>query len=390
MKKFAIFSYVKLGKQLKILFDKNTFDFEIKFFLDYDPTKWGLNQINDDWVEVISLWKFINYYDMKKVDGIIIPEMFESYIIEGLVSILKSKNITNIYIAPAHILSKGKLDNEDLRNIIIKYEEFNYLPYLEFHVCDHCNLNCNGCTHFSPLVNGEKFTDFLQFQKDINRLGELFTNINEIRILGGEPLLNPELYKYIEEVKKVFPHSFLHVVTNGLIIKNIDEKLMDTCKKAGVIFDISCYKPMWGEIEDIKLFLRDSGIKFRIEPPIINFHKILNLDGDSNKYMIYSNCIEKRCKMLYNGRISTCAMPFLIKYFNKYFNINILSGENDTIDIYNEELTVIEIIKKLNSPMDMCKNCSVPQDLCWSNKGSEKRIDDWIVNWNQQLEYDQY
>lgn len=27
------------------------------------------------------------------------------------------------------------------------------LDYVEFHLADHCNLNCRGCGHFSPIAD---------------------------------------------------------------------------------------------------------------------------------------------------------------------------------------------------------------------------------------------
>ncbi len=49
----------------------------------------------------------------------------------------------------------------------------NVLPKLETHLVDHCNLNCKGCSHFSPL-SSPNFADYNQFTKDLTRLSELF------------------------------------------------------------------------------------------------------------------------------------------------------------------------------------------------------------------------
>jgi ABC-2 type transport system ATP-binding protein len=47
-------------------------------------------------------------------------------------------------------------------------------PSLRFdvHLADHCNLNCKGCYHFSPLAP-EKFLDIEQYERDCTRLNEL-------------------------------------------------------------------------------------------------------------------------------------------------------------------------------------------------------------------------
>lgn len=64
----------------------------------------------------------------------------------------------------------------------------------ELHVCEQCNLKCRGCDNFSCLVKENNFYDINVFRKDLLRLKELFENhVERITLLGGEPLLNPEL-----------------------------------------------------------------------------------------------------------------------------------------------------------------------------------------------------
>lgn len=39
-------------------------------------------------------------------------------------------------------------------------------------IVDHCNLNCKGCGHFSPLAP-KSFLDIETFENDLRRLNEL-------------------------------------------------------------------------------------------------------------------------------------------------------------------------------------------------------------------------
>ncbi len=67
-------------------------------------------------------------------------------------------------------------------------------------MADHCNLNCKGCVHFSPLVRESVFPKLSDVERDFIRLREIIEYIDTIRILGGEPRLNPELSRYLEMV----------------------------------------------------------------------------------------------------------------------------------------------------------------------------------------------
>lgn len=46
------------------------------------------------------------------------------------------------------------------------------MPHIELHISDKCNLNCRGCTHFSPLYNeiGAVFEEKIDDIKKIKRL----------------------------------------------------------------------------------------------------------------------------------------------------------------------------------------------------------------------------
>ena len=87
-----------------------------------------------------------------------------------------------------------------------------------FSVATHCNLNCKGCAHFSPLSK-EEFPDFAEAERDFARLGELFHGkCSSISLMGGEPLLNPQIEDYCRMVRKYFPVGDVQIVTNGILL----------------------------------------------------------------------------------------------------------------------------------------------------------------------------
>ena len=80
------------------------------------------------------------------------------------------------------------------------------LQYIEVHLVDHCNLICDNCTYYSPYTPN-KFADFSQFQKDFTRLSEICMYIRQIKILGGEPLLNPDIAQFLHCARSLFPDA---------------------------------------------------------------------------------------------------------------------------------------------------------------------------------------
>jgi hypothetical protein len=63
----------------------------------------------------------------------------------------------------------------------------------EVSICDHCNLNCVSCEHFSPIAD-EVFLDIEQYKKNCGRLSELLDGeISWLHLMGGGPVLHPHL-----------------------------------------------------------------------------------------------------------------------------------------------------------------------------------------------------
>ena len=117
------------------------------------------------------------------------------------------------------------------------------LDYLELHLTDHCNLNCKGCSHFSPIAT-KWFAKLSDYRHDLERLSQLFFNIRKIRLLGGEPLLHPEVNAFIAATRQHFPLASVVLVTNGILLPTMDEDFWKCCQKNGVTIDMTIYPPV--------------------------------------------------------------------------------------------------------------------------------------------------
>jgi len=151
----------------------------------------------------------------KSIDLVLVAIKVGSFIIESLV---EQGNVRNLYMVRPDVLERkislfkdGQLNEQAL----IKGP---WLSYLEQDIVSHCNLKCDFCSHYCNAVSEPEFYDTIVFEKDMSRLAKLFSQINVIRILGGEPFLHPELPKFIEIARRYFPNSDLWVATNGLLV----------------------------------------------------------------------------------------------------------------------------------------------------------------------------
>ena len=105
------------------------------------------------------------------------------------------------------------------------------LLFFDIEVTEHCNLNCKGCDSLAPLA-GEEYLDIAECEKDLSRLSEISGGIvDHINILGGEPLLHPDIEKFVKLTRMYFPIGKIVIVTNGILLKSMKQKFWETCKE---------------------------------------------------------------------------------------------------------------------------------------------------------------
>ncbi|MBP2626285.1 MAG: Radical domain protein [Firmicutes bacterium] len=246
------------------------------------------------------------------------------------------------------------------------------LPYLEFHLTDHCNLNCKGCSHFCPIAD-ENNLIIDTFLRDMKRLSELFTTISKIRIMGGEPLLHPLVATFAEETRRFFPHSTICIVTNGILLPSMNCIFYETLQKNNVTLDISVYPIARDKMSSYILSALQYGIPINFTD-VFNFRKDLNASGDSDKYSTFKQCGNRFCTFLRDGKVFHCRIPALSSIANKKLGVNI-PGDS-YIDIHTNVLAA-DILEFLNRPSSACVYCTKATWFPW--EVSKRKEDEWIV-----------
>lgn len=329
--------------------------------------------------EEITFDDFLRLYKNGEISAIIIPKEYYLQYNVLLQNLIKGGVNLNDIFNGVRLDDNIRNNKDKLHSLITPMLSDSYLPYLEYHVLDHCNLNCKYCTHYSPLVDEPVFTDYNRLTNDLGKLKEKIDDIGVIRLLGGEPLLNPELPDYIEYTRRLYPHSIITVVSNGLIIDKISKELIRTMQKNVAFFHISYYPPIESKIDDIKKFLVDNNIGFTVSPKIDSFNKMQLLEPSNNEDFFY-DCVMGTCTCLHEGKISPCYVAFMTKYFNKAFAQNL--PEDEGIDLYDDSLTTEDLKLKLVYPLKRCLYCDAGSVEKWEIVGKKKNIEDWVITNN--------
>ncbi len=320
---------------------------------------------------ILNYEQFIALYHKKVIDKIIFPrEVYRRQ--RKILNYLRGQGISI-----RDVLIANRLNNEiSLPNFIEPYISTKYLPYLEFHIADHCNLNCKACEHYSGLVREPHFPNLERFTRDFERLHEFIDDLGMIRILGGEPLLNPEINEYIKLSRRLYPQAIIHVVTNGLLLPKMSEEFFETMRQCNAGIWISFYPPLESKMPAIKRLLEEKGVQFKITRLNKTFTVKQTLKRHDFPKEIFLQCFQANCHNLYEGKIASCFLPFTTKYFNAYYGKNL--PEDGALNLYDPTLTTEKLKAHLLTPFERCRYCTPPVEVEWSTIKNPSPITDWV------------
>jgi organic radical activating enzyme len=86
---------------------------------------------------------------------------------------------------------------------------------LEINAVWHCNISCKSCSHGSPEMPRDRFADPAKVANDLRTLSA-WMRVEHVRVLGGEPLLHPDIEGLLAAVRTAGITDTVRVLTNGL------------------------------------------------------------------------------------------------------------------------------------------------------------------------------
>ena len=250
---------------------------------------------------------------------------------------------------------RRKLNLEQSRTIEVRKK----LKF-EIHITEHCNLNCKYCNHFSPLAKNT-FLDVEEYERDVKRLSELFGGeMQQIKLLGGEPLLHPRINEFIYLTRKYFPIGTIKILTNGTLLPRMKDEFWKACQDTNTIVYYTKY-PIALDVEKIN----EQAKKYQVPLEVFNMedniktliHEPIDLRGRQNAKKNFYDCYRPNyCITLKHGVIYTCHRAAHIHLLNEYFGENIPLSAKNGINIY-EAKSGQEILEYLIKPIPMCAYC---------------------------------
>lgn len=282
------------------------------------------------------------------------------------------------------------------------------IDLVEFYITNVCNLTCKGCNRF----NDTKFRGWQNWHdyRDVYTQWSQQLIWNTASIMGGEPLLNPSLYDWIDGINGLWKKT-VDIASNGTQI-HLHPKLYDYIRdgKARVNIAIHNKKHKKVIIDRVKSIMRGpfrftfDNEPFRERLTITDsrlvsiriqyewwFHQgavIYRPDGSrtlhqSDVQKAHRNCHSKYCHHFDKGVLYKCGPSALFPEYDKQHGLD-LSPQDRTLMLEVPRLTIDDSIEtkkrfleSIRDPIPQCKFCPetyIGQQIFSESKASTKDL----------------
>ena len=262
---------------------------EPDFFVDFNNSNWGREFLNIPVISPDDLKQkesSIVYLCALNFDYIL-DKYSEKYKYHSFVDPTNLINNIN-YSEVDNVFTTNRLStlSEQLIYAIHGFKENNqnketlYINSLDLVLTERCTLKCENCSNLmqyykSPINSPEEV-----IIDSLNKFLDSINSLNELRLIGGEPLINKNIYKIIKLCDLSKKIKNIVVYTNGTIVPK-REDLEAISHIDGLVFKISDYgADLSRRIETLTKLLDEYKI-FTIREPI-------NVWTDSGKITIHN------------------------------------------------------------------------------------------------------
>ena len=382
------------GKRSKNLVDKllKSGTVELSYIVDIDARKWNTTD-NETGLAYISPYKAYSLYKNGKIEGILISPYSGARIVYDCIG-----EMLDMGFERSDLYCPSTPETEECECIEEAFlrehcsSEYKTIHRLQIHLTDHCNLNCELCSHFSSLVHSPQFADIEETENDLRQLRLLVKHIDRIDLLGGEPFLHPQWKFFVEKVVEIYPYTEITIITNGLKLKSLDEDDWSFIRSNNVVLRLSVYQPLWKEADELQLMMQQKGICYFIEPRVIShFNKVLLIKPDGDYSWKRMSCMafhhNEECNQLWHGKMTPCAHMMYVSFFNNEFGTRL--PENVPIeDIYSVD-SFDALMDGLKKPMELCGYCNLYlfagshlHKRAWQQHSENTKAEDWMLDWS--------
>ncbi len=296
-----------------------------------------LEEYKNEWILIASADYFHEIREMLQDRGCMhignLSSMFFHYELD--MSVLSNRG-REFYVNRQNYVNVAKQrTSEDMLN-------FTRIQYV---VSERCSLRCKDCLHLMQYYKEPCNISMNQYRGAFERLVRVAGNISEIRILGGEPFMNEQMYKIIEWWGECNNINEFHVYTNGTIIPK--GKLMECLKHEKMHVHISDYEINREPIRRLVEELEKNDVRF-----YVNAYEGWADAGDlhyrnhtiEENEEIFGRCHARNCITFMYGKLFRCPRSAHAMRLGAMPEIR-----EDYVDVVNFKGSDVELKNEINA-----------------------------------------
>lgn len=228
----------------------------------------------------------------------------------------------------------------------------------DFYITHHCNLNCEQCNRFNNY-NFRGHLDWRPYQ-DLYQRWAQHSQVRLINILGGEPLMHPDLQGWMRQLRTWWPDTTMTMMTNGTLLARVPG-LYHTVQETDCVVEICVHNSgwhddmcerldvffpgaydVWSDPDDLvfnHMIARDKhGVTVKIKNSTQQYPSAIQLrDGvlsthRSDQQRAHEICSMRSCHHFIDGRLYKCGMPPLLAAFQQQYRLTLDHDDQVTAD----------------------------------------------------------
>ena len=192
-----------------------------------------------------------------------------------------------------------------------------YLRSVDLVITEKCTLKCKDCANLMQYYDDPKTYEVDFILKGIDELVKKIDFINEIRVIGGEPFLNKDIYHVLSHLSEINKIHNIVIYTNGMIPPKM-EKLANLNNKK-IIFSVTDYGELGKNLDKTIQILDELNYPYRLHPPehwTDSGHILAERLSDSDTKENFAKCCGKNLYTLIGTKLYRCPFVANAEQFN--------------------------------------------------------------------------
>ena len=239
-------------------------------------------------------------------------------------------------------------------------QEHRQMPlHVEFYLTDGCNLNCKGCTHFSPVAPME-FEPIETLAQSMRHLGKTCgEQLPAVYLIGGEPLLYPQLAQACALARECFPHAEISLFTNGLLIPRLNDEVWKSLHDNNILISITRYPIAFDYDQAAQICLQhEVAVNEFADRGEANeyFRFPLDQSKSQNAWISHFRCFQYGCLGIHSGKIFPCSTSACAHRLNAAFGTDFKHELGDYM-LVSEVKSVADLLRFRQRTVPFCGYC---------------------------------